>query len=108
MVKHSCFVPIYCFMPDHLHVMFRGRGFEGDCLAAMSTFKHLSSLWMERKKLPCWQPDFFDHILRFGTWQDQVKYIAQNPVRAGLVENCFDYPFLGSIGTELREIILPD
>jgi len=44
-----------------------------------------------------WQPGYWDHIVRRdeGLYQ-ALKYILSNPVRAGLVENWWDYPWLGS------------
>ena len=62
---HACFVPIYCFMPDHLHVMFKGLSEEADPLGAMCYFKHRSGLWLARTKATFrWQKDFHDHIVR--------------------------------------------
>lgn len=106
--EYGCVVPIYCFMPDHLHVMFMGLHESSNCLFAMSKFKLLSGKWMHRKGLIGWQPDFFDHIMRAGEdWLKHAHYIAMNPVRAGLVENYFDYPFLGTVGCDLHDIVMP-
>ena len=53
-----------------------------------------------------WQKDFYDHIIRiredFGA---QVRYIANNPVREGLVKNWDEYPFTGPSGADLRALI---
>jgi len=104
----NCVVPVYCFMPDHLHVMFKGLGEGADMLAAMTQFKRLSGLWMFRQKLSGWQVSFYDHNLRqHEDWRNHVRYIAENPVRAGLVEHALAYPFTGSIGCLLEEILMP-
>jgi putative transposase len=103
----DCVVPIYCFMPDHLHVMFKGLGATSDTLAAMTKFKLLSGLWFTRQGLEGWQSDFWDHAIRGnGDWRAHATYIAHNPVRAGLVESPFEYPLLGSIGCDLSDVIL--
>jgi REP element-mobilizing transposase RayT len=103
----DCVVPIYCFMPDHLHVMFKGLDATSDTLAAMVKFKLLSGLWFRRKGLPGWQADFWDHAIRGRVdWRAHATYIAHNPVRAGLVEDPFEYPLLGSIGCDLSDVIL--
>jgi hypothetical protein len=52
------------------------------------------------KKIACrriWQPGYFDDILRphDNVWE-YVRYIAMNPVEAGLVKDPRDYPFTGS------------
>ncbi len=39
MVDAGCFVPAYCFMPDHLHVMFSGWTQTSDTWLAMVLFK---------------------------------------------------------------------
>lgn len=72
----------------------------------MSKFKSLSGIQLFKQGLARWQGNFFDHIIR-GTkdWRVHAAYIAMNPVRAGLVANWFDYPFLGSIGCELDLVI---
>lgn len=104
---HDCVVPVYCFMPDHLHVMFMGLNERSNSLAAMNEFKLKSGKWMSRKKLAGWQGSYFDHIMRYGDdWRRHATYLAMNPVRAGLVENYLDYPFLGSIGCDLQDVVL--
>ncbi len=95
-------------MPDHVHIMFKGQGESSDALAAMSKFKLLSGLWMCRKKLSGWQKNFYDHGLRgHEDWRNHVRYIANNPVRRGLVIEALTYPYTGSIGCELAEILMP-
>ncbi len=95
-------------MPDHLHGMFTGFGEDSNTLQAMSHFKLLSGLHFNHVHGPRWQSSFHDHIMRYGTdWRTRAHYIAMNPVRAGLVESPFDYPLLGTIGSDLQEVILP-
>lgn len=94
-------------MPDHLHVMIMGLNERSNALDAMNDFKVKSGKWMWRKKLAGWQGSFFDHIMRYGDdWRHHATYLAMNPVRAGLVENYFDYPFLGAIGCDLQDVVL--
>lgn len=102
----NCTVQIYCFMPDHLHVLLVGMEDDSDMLAAMTRFKLLSGLWFDRKKLPGWQGGFHDHIVKGSRdWQNHAWYIAQNPVRAGLVAEPLAYPFTGAIGHDLQDVI---
>jgi putative transposase len=104
--EFRCVVPIYCFMPDHLHVMLKGLGEGADALAAMSKFKLLSGLWFDRKHMAGWQVNFHDHVVRgYEDWREHAKYISRNPVRAGLVGDPFDYPFTGAIGCDLSDVI---
>jgi REP element-mobilizing transposase RayT len=64
----------------------------------MVTFKQLSGYWMQgHLQGVSWQKDFFDRILRSDDDLVRVlRYVAENPVRAGLVEAWYEYPFIGS------------
>lgn len=104
---HHCMVPIYCFMPDHLHVMLWGRSAEADTWRAMVRFKQRSGYWLSQSGQSIrWQKDFYDHILRpHEDGRRHVRYIAENPVRASLVDRWDRYPFLGAIDHDLEAII---
>lgn len=105
--EFNCLVPIFCFMPDHAHILIKGVDFDSDPLATMRKFKSLSGIWLKRYGYAGWQESFNDHILRAGEWRIKAKYIAMNPVRAGLVENYTDYPYLGSLHGRVQDIF-PD
>jgi putative transposase len=103
---NECVVPVYCFMPDHAHVMIMGMDEHSDSLAAMKKFKTLSGTWLHGKRLPQWQKNFFDRVLRCGEdWRIQARYIAENPVRAGLASDWSQYPFTGAIGCDLQDVL---
>ena len=86
----------YCFMPDHLHLLVSGR--DGSSLPDfVRHFKQLSGHRYRREHgSPLWQISYHDHVLR--TDEDVLalaRYIWDNPVRAGLVQDRSEYPFLG-------------
>ncbi len=54
--KGTCFAPIYCFMPDHLHVMLKGLSETSDMLLAMRQFKLTSGILMPKLGAARWQP----------------------------------------------------
>ncbi len=57
-------------------------------------------LWnLERSSMASlWAPGFHDHSLRHEeSLVDCARYIVLNPVRAGLVRRCGDYPFWDAI-----------
>ena len=60
-----------------------------------------------RRNATClWQRGYFEHVLRDD--EDTIgvaRYIIENPVRAGLVTNPLDYPYLGSFTTTARELL---
>jgi len=47
---------------------------------------------------PHWQKGFFDHVLRSGeSYSEKWDYVRQNPARAGLANDCREWPFSGTI-----------
>lgn len=104
---HRSIVPIYCFMPDHLHVVIMGTADNARPKTAMEMFKHRSGIWLERNRQEIeWQANFHDRIIRKSDdWASHVRYIACNPIRAGLAEDIHQWPFTGSIGCDLRDIL---
>jgi putative transposase len=105
--KHRCLVHIYCFMPDHRHLLLQGKDGSADLWQAMVDFKQRSGFWFGQNRPEVrWQKDFYDHIVRLS--EDlgaQVRYIANNPVRAGLVRKWQAYPHTGAIGIDLHEVM---
>jgi REP element-mobilizing transposase RayT len=99
--KHD-FRAIYCFMPDHLHLISLGRSDHSDILLGVEEFKQLSGHWLA-DQIPTvrWQKGFFDRIIRARNLGIIVRYVLDNPVRARLVTHWRQYPFIGGIGLDL-------
>ena len=105
--EQGCVIPVYVFMPDHCHMMVMGLDEQSDSVAAMYRFRLLTGKWLQSRGLPGWQQSFWDHVMRVGDdWRNHATYLAMNPVRAGLVENYFGYPYLGAIGCDLQDVVL--
>ncbi len=99
-------IPIYCFMPDHLHLILSGNDEASNSLEAFRKYKLRSGILLQKHNGIKWQRQFYDHIIRASEdWRRQATYIAMNPVRAGLVESLFDYPYLGSVGCDLQDVV---
>ena len=107
MVKHNCIAFIYCFMPDHLHLVLHGQDANADVWRAMVSFKQQSGYWFRRHRPEfAWQKDFYDHIIRAD--EDlgaQIRYVADNPVRKGIVKLWSEYPFTGAIGIDIKTVM---
>jgi putative transposase len=105
--RFQCTVPIYCFMPEHLHLLLRGASSTADAWAAMAAFKQRSGFWMAANRLESkWQKDYWDHIVRRDEdLRAHIRYIANNPVRRGLAAEWDEYPFTGAIGHDMRELV---
>lgn len=90
--KFDVAVGRYVLMPDHLH-LFVSAGAEFNL-----------GMWVRGLKRAMisasrtWQPGFFDHLLRSDeSYSQKWDYVRENPVRAGLVSKCEDWPFQGEI-----------
>jgi len=77
-------------MPDHLH-----------CLIGIDGRDSLSHVIRDYKRITTklasirWQRNFFDHRLRHDeSLAEKFAYICQNPIRAGLVQNERDWPYM--------------
>ncbi len=95
---------IYTFMPDHLHLIFEGVKDNSNLLKAMHMFKQKAGYWLKINK-PGFklQKDFYDRVHR----QDvvlvlQMLYIAENPVRSGLVKEWQEFENTGSLSFDLN------
>jgi REP element-mobilizing transposase RayT len=97
----SC--PIYCCMPDHIHLLWIGLLDGSDQRNAAKYFRRQLNPVLEKLGAR-FQQQPYDRALRepecAGTaFEDVVEYIARNPERAGLVgQDCFrDYPYAGCL-----------
>jgi len=100
-------VIVYCFMPDHLHLLVEGLSDDSDCKVFIKKFKQYSGYYYsQERKDTLWQRYGFEHVLR----DDEVtlnvaRYILANPVRAGLARTIEEYPLVGSLVYELKELL---
>src|ERR1051326_9463913 len=50
---HSC-TAVYCFMPDHLHLIISGTSLTSDTLLAMEEFKQRTGWWLRTNASGVW------------------------------------------------------
>ncbi len=95
MASTLCFV----IMPDHMHWLLQLN--DGDLSTVMqkvkaSTTRRIGCLRGSSCRI--WQRGFHDRALRREEdLQSVARYIAANPLRAGLVRNLGDYPHWDAI-----------
>ncbi len=101
--RYAFACPIYCLMPDHMHMVWIGIDDRTDQLKACKYFRRqvgeaLKSLGFELQHQP------YDHVLRDderseSAFIDLVEYIARNPERKGIVspDGFRDYEFTGCL-----------
>ncbi len=90
----------WVLMPDHLHLLVR-LGTVGNLSSLIGRIKARSTKAVQRAKTlpsPVWAKGYHDRALRRDDDLKAVaRYIVANPVRAGLVQRCGDYPFWDAV-----------
>ena len=88
MFRYGLACPIFCLMPDHIHMVWMGLREDSDQLNAMKHFRPRCNQSLQRIGFEL-QDQAFDHVLKDEErrdFQNVCEYIARNPERAGLVE----------------------
>jgi REP element-mobilizing transposase RayT len=97
----------YCFMPDHVHMIVEGLRADSDGKQFIAKSKQFSGYAYAKKfGERLWQHWAYEHVIRDE--EDvpaKVRYVLENPVRAGLVQSVLDYPFVGSQVYDLKEMV---
>jgi putative transposase len=91
--------PIYCLMPDHLHLVWMGVRADCDQRNGMKFFRAQLGAFLEDHSF---QHQPHDHVLsqaerRRGAFAKTCGYTLQNPVKAGLVVRAEDWLYSGAI-----------
>ncbi len=87
---------VYCLMPDHVHLLVQITA--GNLIDVVRDAKSRTTrLWWQHGGTgPLWQRSFHDRGLRTpDSYYHALAYILNNPVRASLVADWTDLPFLG-------------
>ena len=83
-------VRLLLLMPDHLHALISFPKVES-MPQVIGSWKHYLSKHQHLE----WQRDYFDHRVRdHSSLQEKADYIRQNPVRAGLVAQPDQWPYV--------------
>ncbi len=97
--RESGFVILaYCVMPDHAHLLVDGATASADLREFVKRAKQASGqAYARTARRPLWQEGYYERVVRPGDdARKLVRYIVENPVRAGLARVPADYPHLGS------------
>jgi len=86
----------FCIMPDHVHLLV--LNLKASLLDFMRVLKgRTAHLLRGHGAYAVWQGSFHDHLLRRNEdISGTLRYLLDNPVRAGLVDCWTDYPWCGS------------
>lgn len=77
-------------MPDHLHFVI---GIHGDAQLSniIRDFKRITARMAQIQ----WQRNYFDHRIRHDeSLSEKIDYIRANPIRAGLIGEGEEWPFV--------------
>ena len=95
--------PIFCLMPDHMHLLWCGLAEGADQRVAMKHLRKDVNAWLSRIGFE-FQLQPYDHVLRDEEMERDaletvIEYIARNPERAGIVsvDQFAAYPFTGCL-----------
>jgi REP element-mobilizing transposase RayT len=97
----------YCFMPNHFHALAGGVREDSDLPQFASLAKQNSGFHFKRiHRHRLWQEGYFDRVLRSDeTEMAVIRYIVENPIRAGIVRSPEEYPYWGSQVYTREEIL---
>jgi REP-associated tyrosine transposase len=98
----------WVIMPNHVHLLIAPilplerimRGIKG-------TAAHRANLLLGQCGKPFWQDESFDHWIRTSSEGEKiVRYIEQNPVKAGLSKTTSEWPW-SSASVPVAQALLP-
>ena len=99
----------YVVMPDHVHTLVAGQSEDCSLQPYMHRFKQATGYeWRHRRghRRRLWQEGYYDRILRDkDATEGVVRYILENPVRAGLVDDVRAYPLVGASLYNVDELL---
>lgn len=90
----------WVLMPDHVHWLVQ-VGEKDSLSTVVNRLKSASGRQVNRllgKQGPLWHKAFHDHALRAEEdLRKTARYMVANPLRAGLAQEIFDYPFWNAV-----------
>ncbi|MBI5470779.1 MAG: hypothetical protein HY961_00395 [Ignavibacteriae bacterium] len=88
----------YCFMPDKLVMIVRGKDTDSQMKEFLANFRRNSSSALEaRLGHPLWKKKYLERVLRKNEDSRRIAdAMFEMPVTAGLVKTASEYPFHGS------------
>ncbi len=106
-LAHHFDVVAYCFLPDRLLLVIRGREDTSDMKAFLAAFRTGANAALEPTLgRPLWSRKYTERVLRKT---EETRVIAREllltPVREGLAASAESYPFLGSFTTKVAALL---
>lgn len=86
----------YCVMPNHVHLVVRLPIGAPSLLKTLQRLKGYTATQANKlldRTGAFWQAESYDHVVRKGELPRILSYVVENPVKAGLVEDCQQWPY---------------
>lgn len=87
----------YCIMPNHVHMVFSVKRFDKSLYKILQSLKRFTAREANkilRRTGAFWQHESYDHVVRDQEeLQRIVRYVLNNPVKAGLVTDWQRWPW---------------
>lgn len=83
----------YCLMPNHVHVICVPRADGALAKSFNATHMRYAQYFNGKRAVsgPLWRPRFMSCVLDEPSLMEEIRFVENNPVRAGLVERAEDY-----------------
>lgn len=95
--KKSYELVCYTIMPNHFHLVIDTYEYNKPLYRIMHSLKSYTAKLANKllnRTGTFWQEESYDHVVRNGQELYNInKYILENPVKAGLINNWEEYPF---------------
>ena len=97
LARYSAICPVYCLMPDHMHMLITGIKRSSNQLNLTKQLRRELNKLIQPYRL---QSQAHDHVLREkenekAAFQGIAYYIQQNPVRKNISKQWKDHPYTG-------------
>ena len=86
----------YCIMPNHVHVVVELPEGAPPLAKTLQLLKGYSSRQANQllgRSGSFWQAESYDHVVRPGELERIIRYVLENPVKAGLVNDWQKWPY---------------
>ena len=94
----------WCVMPNHVHLVIQPLGDHAldEILHSIQSYTANAANKLLGRSGTFWQKESYDHLIRDGEdYRNQIRYVLENPEKAGLVE----WPWRGSAyGSSWEEV----
>ena len=85
----------YCLMPNHVHIICVPKAEGALAKAFNATHMRYAQYFNGQRSAtgPLWRPRFMSCLLDEPSVGEEIRFVENNPVRAGLVERAEEYPW---------------